>query len=69
MSNVVYLDCETCLDIPSDRVLESAIGQTEQVVVIGSDKDGKLYFASSYGDQTKTLWLLKKAEKVLLDTE
>ena len=69
MSNVTYLPCETTLDIPSDRVLECAIGQTEQVVVIGADKDGKLYFASSYGDQTQTLWLLKKAEKVLLEAE
>ena len=67
-SNVVYLPCETTLDIPPDRVLEGAIGQTEQVVVIGVD-NGKLYFASSYGDVTKTLWLLKKAEKVLLETE
>lgn len=69
MAEVVYLNCETTLDIPPDRVLEGAIGQTEQVIVIGADSNGKLYFASSYGDQTKTLWLLKKAEKVLLETE
>ena len=61
--NVVVLDCITTLDIPSDRVLEQAIGKLESVVVFGYDKEGNEYFASSYGDGKDILWLLEMCKK------
>ena len=65
-SNVVYLPCETTLDIPPDRVLEGANDKLESVVVIGNDKDGNLYFASSMGDNAHTLWIMEQAKQFLL---
>lgn len=48
MNNVVRFTGITKLDIHADHVLESAIGKLEGVVVLGYDKDGQEYFASSY---------------------
>ena len=39
--NVVVLGMPTKLDIPPDRVLTSAVGNMQTVMVIGYDKDGK----------------------------
>lgn len=57
----------TRLDIPIDRVLESAVGQLEHVVIIGYDKDGEEYFASDYADGGDVLWLLERCKKRLLE--
>jgi hypothetical protein len=65
--NVVFLHETTTLDIPPDRVLESAIGTLDGVVLLGYDKDGGEYFASSYGDDRTVLWLLEKLKARLLN--
>ena len=65
-SNVVILDCVTNLPIPPDRVLESAIGQVSEVVVIGYDHDGELYIASSHGKKPELLWMLEQVRNVLV---
>ena len=68
MGEVVLLEGVTSLDIPSERVLESAITVgLNDAIVIGWDKDGELYFASSIADGADVLWLLEKAKKELLD--
>jgi len=64
--NVVVLDCITRLNIPPDRVLEMAINKLEGVVLIGYDKEGREYFASSYADGGDTLWLLERCKMNLL---
>ena len=69
MSNVVYLKTVTRLDLPPDRILEQAIGNLEGVIVIGYDKDGQEYFASSYADGSDALWLLERCKKALLNVE
>ena len=66
MGDVVALDCVTRLDIPADRVLEAAMGELEKVVVIGYDKDGEEYFASSIADGGTTLWLMERSKAKLL---
>jgi hypothetical protein len=53
--------------VDADRVLTSPAGSLEQAVVIGRDKDGELYFASSEGSP-QTLWLIEQAKRLLLDT-
>ena len=65
-SNVVYLPCQTTLDIHPNRVLECANDNLESAIVIGEDKEGNLYFASSMGDNAHTLWLLEQAKQFLL---
>lgn len=66
MSNVIRFNGITRLDIDPDVVLEAAVGKLEGVVVIGYDKDGNEYFASSYADGGTPLWLLERLKLQLL---
>lgn len=67
MAEVVFLNCVTKLDLPADRVLEQAIGKLDKVVLIGYDKEGAEYFASSVADGGTVLWLMEKMKKALLN--
>lgn len=68
MGEVVVLDVITRLDIPVDRVLEGAIeAEMNNIVVIGYDKSGDEYFASSYASGADVLWALERAKKRLLE--
>ncbi len=67
MGDVHILNCVSRLDIPADRVLESAIGKLDEVVLIGYNKDGDEYFASSVADGGTVLWLTEKMKKKLLE--
>lgn len=64
--NVHILQNVTQLDLPPDRLLEAALGKLEGVVIVGYDKQGAEYFASSYADGGDVLWLLEKAKLKLL---
>lgn len=66
MADVIPLNCITRFDIPVDRVLESAKGCLEDVVIIGYDTDGELYFATNKADGADVLWFLEKAKQMLL---
>lgn len=57
----------TRLDIDPDRVLSQAAGKLQGVVVVGYDKDGEFYVASSYADGGDMLWALELAKKKLLE--
>lgn len=68
MSEVVYLDAVTSLDIPAARVLDRALSaDLETAIVIGVDKDGDFYFASSAADGGTVLWWIEIAKKRLLE--
>lgn len=67
--NVIPLGCVTRLKLPVDRVLEGAKDRLDDVVIMGYDKDGELYFASTYADGGEVLWLLEKCKIALLDAE
>jgi len=69
VSKVVNIGCITRLDLPPDRLLEHAIGKLEGVVILGYDKEGGEYFASSYADGGDVLWLLERLKKQLLEVE
>lgn len=56
----------TYADLPPDLILEAAVGQLKETLVIGYDNDGKLYIASSSSSNPKILWLLEMAKKRLL---
>lgn len=69
MTNVIPLNRETNID--PDKVLKEAIGKLDCAVLIGYDREGHLYFASSKGALEDTNWLLDmgKREVLLLSDE
>ena len=66
MGEVVDLPVITTLDVDPDRIIQKAIGQMRRVVIIGIDKDGDEYFASSVADGGTVLWDLERAKMRLL---
>lgn len=67
MSNVVELDTVTTIPVPAERILKKAMAEgLDTAVVIGWDKDGDFYLASSKPDGPDVLWLLEVAKKELL---
>lgn len=66
MSNVVELDLITTLPQDPDRLLAKAIGQLARVLIIGVDKDGAEYFASSEADGGTCIWDMERAKLKLL---
>lgn len=54
-------------DLPPDQILEAAMGKLDEVVILGWDKEGQLYFASTKADGPNVLWLMEVAKKELLD--
>lgn len=69
MDNVVNFNGKTKLDIDPDNILKGAVGELESAIVLGYVKhsDGEEWFASSYSDNRKTLWLLERMKKHLLE--
>lgn len=67
--NVVDIGCVTTLDIDPNKVLKGAEDQLESGIVVGWDRDGELYFASSIGNERDVLWMLEMAKARLLEGE
>ena len=65
---VLPLNNVTRLDLPPERVL-AAIPDLEGVVIMGYDKDGDEYFASSYADGGTCLWLLERCKLRLMSPD
>lgn len=59
----------TTLNLDPDLILESNKGVLEGVVIMGWDRDGNEFFASSYADGGTVLWLLERCKKRLLTDE
>lgn len=68
MGEVVGFGGITKLDIEPDKVLTAAVGQLRCAVVLGIDKDGKEYFASSDADMRTGLWLAEAFKLQILQT-
>jgi hypothetical protein len=69
MGKVINFTGITKLDLPVDRILTSAVGELEGVVILGYKKDGSEYFAASYADGGSVLWLLERCKKQLLEVD
>ena len=69
MSNVILFNGITKLDLDPDMVLENTKGKLEGVILIGYDKEGEEYFASTYADGGDVLWLLERMKIRLLNVE
>jgi len=68
MTNVIELPVVTTLDIPPERILRKAAdADLQEVIIIGTSKEGDLYFAGSMADGGNALWLIEKAKKALLE--
>jgi hypothetical protein len=68
--NIVPFTGPTRHNTETKSVLESALAiELEECVVIGVDKTGELYFASSMADGGSVLWWMAKAKKALLEIE
>lgn len=68
MSNVVEFNGLTRLNLDPDRVLNKAIGELKDVVIVGYTKDGEEYFASSIADGADVNWLLDRMKHMLMNT-
>lgn len=66
MGEVVDLNVITTLPCDPDRVLSSAVGQLDRVVIVGITKDGDEYFASSDPDGGTIIWDMERAKLKLL---
>jgi hypothetical protein len=67
-NNVIDLPVVTTLNLDPDRVLNKAIGELKEVIIVGYDKDGKEYFSSSVADGGDVIWLLERMKLKLLRT-
>lgn len=56
----------TKLDLPVDRVLDQAKSKMRDVVLMGWDENGELYFASTFSDGGEVLWLLEACKNRLM---
>ena len=69
VKKVVPLNNVTSLDIPSERVLNAALeADLEGVVIMGKQKDGEYYFASSIADGGTVLWMWEKLKQKMMDS-
>jgi len=66
MAKIIPLRNITKLDIPVERVLEAAKDQLDGVVLLGFDKSGNFYGASSYSDAGTVLYLMEACKKMLM---
>ena len=68
-ARIIELENVTTLDLPPDRVLRKAgEADRESVIVIGYDRDGNEYFASSIANGPEVVWALERAKLQLLRT-
>ena len=67
MSNIILFNGITKLDLDPDMVLENTKGKLDGVILIGYDKEGEEYFASTYADGGDVLWLIERMNLRLLN--
>ena len=66
MSEVIEFDGETRLPMDPDRILEAAKGELDSALVLGFDKEGGFYLASSDPDARQMIWALETAKAMLM---
>ena len=68
MAKIIEFNGITKLDIPPEKILEKAKeAGLDGVVILGFDKNGEYYGASSYADGGTVLWLMELTRKKLLE--
>ena len=70
MADITNLPCITKLNLTPERVLQAGLeAGLDGVVLMGYDRDGDLYFASSYADGGTVVWLMESCKKRLLEVQ
>lgn len=59
----------TKLDLDPDLILQEAVGKLEGCVIVGFDKDGNDFFASSYADSGDVVYHLERGKWRLMKLE
>lgn len=57
----------TYKELSPNKVLAAAIGNLSKVVIMGYDKEGNEYFASSVATCGEVIWLAERIKKQLLE--
>lgn len=57
----------TTRTISPDEILQAAVGQLSRVTLIGVDKEGYLYVASSISDAPVIMFDIEKSKRLLFD--
>ena len=65
--NVINFPVITTLKVDPDKVIDAVRGKLETVVIVGYDKEGFEYFASSDPSGPEVLWLLERAKTGLIN--
>ena len=66
-AEVVFLNVDTTLPVPCERVLNAAISSDlKRVIVLGVDHDNRPYFAASHGDNGDNLILVEQFKDELM---
>ena len=65
-NNVVNLPVITKLDLQPDRLLNAALGKLDTCIIIGHDKDGNDYFASTKADAAVVIYHLERGKHNLM---
>lgn len=68
-SNVVLFTGLYWADEPADTILQKQLGAYDKLLIIGWDKEGEFRFSGSLSDKRDILFLLKKAEKFIMEGE
>jgi hypothetical protein len=70
MGEVIQAAFITTLNTDPHRALQGALEKgMSEVVIIGRDKDGEFYFASSQADSGEVVWFLQRAQWELFKME
>ena len=67
-TNVTYWRGITRHDLPPNRILKAAIdADLKCVLILGFDKEGEEYLASSLADGGDAMWLMERCKMRLLE--
>lgn len=66
MAEIIRFPGITSLDLNPDDVLSECMGELAEVVIVGVDKDGDRFFASSQANGGEVLWHLERAKFALM---
>lgn len=67
-NNIVRFTGLTKLDLEPDTILQKAIGELKEVLIIGTTLDGNQYLASSSADAKNMIWHIETAKFMIMES-
>jgi hypothetical protein len=67
-NNIVRFTGLTKLDLEPDAILNKAIGELREVLIIGTTLDGNQYLASSSNDAKNMIWHVETAKFMIMES-